>query len=151
MVKLFHPINPSLLAIMAHVTILDYGAGNVRSIKNAIKVAGYETRDVESVEDIHNASILVFPGVGTFKQAMDFLIRSNYLTALRDYIQANRPYLGICLGMQTLFEASEECDEHKVRPLALTVLIKVEIFLMLCFQRVLGSLKELWVNLEMIN
>nr|CCA25569.1 unnamed protein product [Albugo laibachii Nc14] len=98
---------------MAHVTILDYGAGNVRSIKNAIRMAGYETKDVECIDDINSASILVFPGVGTFKQAMDFLVRSNYLTALRDYIQADRPYLGICLGMQTLFESSEESDEHK--------------------------------------
>ena len=106
---------------MAHVTILDYGAGNVRSIKNAIRMAGYETKDVECIDDINSASILVFPGVGTFKQAMDFLVRSNYLTALRDYIQADRPYLGICLGMQTLFESSDESDEHKVKPQALFV------------------------------
>ncbi|KAF0696757.1 Aste57867_12516 [Aphanomyces stellatus] len=98
---------PSTSSVVIHV--LDYGAGNVRSLKNALHAIGYSTVDVERVEDIHNASILLFPGVGNFQQAMSFLNKNNYVDALKAYIHANKRFLGICLGMQTLFEGSEEC------------------------------------------
>ncbi|RHY34658.1 hypothetical protein DYB32_000765 [Aphanomyces invadans] len=91
------------------VHVLDYGAGNVRSLKNALHALGYNSVDVERVEDIENASILVFPGVGNFAQAMSFLTTHNYVDALKAYILANKRFMGICLGMQTLFEGSEEC------------------------------------------
>ncbi|RHY51895.1 hypothetical protein DYB38_005523 [Aphanomyces astaci] len=91
------------------VHVLDYGAGNVRSLKNALHALGYTPVDVERVEDIENASILLFPGVGNFAQAMSFLTSHNYVNALKAYILANKRFMGICLGMQTLFEGSEEC------------------------------------------
>ncbi|CAL5202213.1 unnamed protein product [Lathyrus oleraceus] len=90
------------------VTLLDYGAGNVRSIRNAIKFLGFEIKDVKTPEDILNASRLIFPGVGAFAPAMEVLSKSGMGEALCSYIEKDRPFLGICLGLQLLFESSEE-------------------------------------------
>ena len=90
------------------ITLLDYGAGNVRSVRNAIKKLGYSVKDVSSPEDILKAEKLIFPGVGSFGSAMLSLTENGYLEPLLKYIQDDRPYLGICLGLQTLFEGSEE-------------------------------------------
>ncbi|CAI5729536.1 hypothetical protein KXD40_003577 [Peronospora effusa] len=98
---------------MVEVTVLDYGAGNVRSLKNAIRAVGHSVKDVTCAEDIRTAQVLIFPGVGNFRAAMKFLKTSGYIDELRAYVAANRRFLGICLGMQTLFEGSEECPELK--------------------------------------
>jgi len=90
------------------VTLLDYGAGNVRSIRNAIFKLGYSVRDVSSPEDIAKAEKLIFPGVGNFGMAMQRLEEFGYIKSLIEYIRAGKPYLGICLGLQTLFMASDE-------------------------------------------
>jgi glutamine amidotransferase/cyclase len=96
---------------MVQVTVLDYGAGNVRSLMNAIRAAGHSFKLVASAEDIRAAQVLIFPGVGNFRQAMEFLNASGYVAPLKEYLAADRKFLGICLGMQTLFEGSEECPE----------------------------------------
>ncbi len=93
------------------ITLLDYGAGNVRSVRNAIRKLGGEVKDVKSPDDIFRAERLVFPGVGCFGSAIERLRRLGYLDPLRAYIRADRPYLGICLGLQTLFEGSEESPD----------------------------------------
>ncbi|XP_057724587.1 imidazole glycerol phosphate synthase hisHF, chloroplastic [Arachis stenosperma] len=90
------------------VTLLDYGAGNVRSVRNAIKHLGFDIKDVQTPEDILNASRLIFPGVGAFGNAMDVLNKTGMAEALCAYIEKDRPFLGICLGLQLLFESSEE-------------------------------------------
>jgi glutamine amidotransferase/cyclase len=93
------------------VSILDYGAGNVRSVRNAIGALGYEIRDIASAEQIRDAAVVVFPGVGAFGSAVSVLEEGGYGDALASYLREDRPFLGICLGMQTLFESSEESWE----------------------------------------
>ncbi|KAM7498905.1 hypothetical protein LguiA_023319 [Lonicera macranthoides] len=90
------------------VTLLDYGAGNVRSVRNAIRFLGFDIKDVQTPEDILNAKRLIFPGVGAFAAAMDVLNQNGMAEALCTYIENDRPFLGICLGLQLLFESSEE-------------------------------------------
>ncbi|PIN11093.1 Glutamine amidotransferase/cyclase [Handroanthus impetiginosus] len=90
------------------VTLLDYGAGNVRSLRNAIRFLGYDIKDVQKPVDILNAKRLIFPGVGAFGPAMDVLNKTGMGEALCSYIEQDRPFLGICLGLQLLFESSEE-------------------------------------------
>ena len=90
------------------ISLLDYGAGNVRSVRNAIRKLGYELVDVRSPEDILAAERLVFPGVGAFGAAMRRLYDLGYVEPLRAYLQEGRPFLGICIGLQCLFEGSEE-------------------------------------------
>ncbi|TXG67534.1 hypothetical protein EZV62_008809 [Acer yangbiense] len=90
------------------VTLLDYGAGNVRSVRNAIRHLGFDIKDVQTPQDILNADRLIFPGVGAFAAAMDVLNKTGMAEALCTYIEKDRPFLGICLGLQLLFESSEE-------------------------------------------
>jgi glutamine amidotransferase/cyclase len=90
------------------ITLLDYGAGNVRSVRNAITKLGFAVRDVSAPQDILQAEKLIFPGVGSFGSAMQRLAAYGYLEPLIRYIRDDRPFLGICLGLQTLFESSEE-------------------------------------------
>ncbi|PLX48964.1 MAG: imidazole glycerol phosphate synthase HisHF [Desulfobulbaceae bacterium] len=90
------------------ITLLDYGAGNVRSVRNAIAKLGFEIHDATCPADIARADKLVFPGVGSFGHAMERLHALGYIEPLVAHIRANKPFLGICLGLQTLFEGSEE-------------------------------------------
>ncbi len=90
------------------ITLLDYGAGNVRSVRNGIRKLGYSVKDVSKPEDILQAEKLIFPGVGSFGSAMQRLADFGYLEPLIRYIREDRYFLGICLGLQTLFEGSEE-------------------------------------------
>ena len=93
---------------MVLVTFLDYGAGNIRSLRNALLAVGCEIKDVESAQDIADARILIFPGVGSFGLCMENLQKKGYVEPLKSYVQSGRSFFGICLGMQTLFEGSEE-------------------------------------------
>lgn len=93
------------------VSLLDYGAGNVRSVRNAIAKCGYEIEDITTSSQIDNAEAIVFPGVGSFGTAMKRLEELGFVDSLKKYLaNHDRPYLGICLGMQTLFERSQECE-----------------------------------------
>jgi imidazole glycerol-phosphate synthase len=94
------------------VSLLDYGAGNVRSVRNAILANGYEIEDITEPSQIGTAAAIVFPGVGAFGSAMRVLKEKGFDEPLRQYLSGgDRPFLGICLGMQTLFEASDEHEE----------------------------------------
>lgn len=90
------------------VTLLDYGAGNVRSVVNAIGKLGHGVHMAQSADDILNADKLVCPGVGDFGSMMTALDEKGFTEPLKEYLAHNRPYLGICLGLQVLFDASEE-------------------------------------------
>ena len=93
------------------ITLLDYGAGNVRSVINAIETLGEKVHLVKSKNDILSAEKLVFPGVGAFGNMMEILNRKNFVEPLLAYLEADRPFLGICLGLQALFERSEEAPD----------------------------------------
>lgn len=91
------------------VSLLDYGAGNVRSVRNAITTNGYEIEDITDPAQIDEAKVLVFPGVGSYGSAMKVLHEKGFYEPLKKYLaNHDRPFLGICLGMQTLFESSDE-------------------------------------------
>lgn len=94
------------------VSLLDYGAGNVRSVRNAILSCGYEIDDITHPNQISRAKVIIFPGVGSYGSAMKVLKEKGFDEPLRRYLSGNdRPFLGICLGMQTLFESSDEHED----------------------------------------
>ena len=74
---------------------------------------GYEIEDISTAEEIAAAKVIVFPGVGIFGQAMESLRSKGWLEPLRAYIRADRPFFGICIGMQSLFEGSDESPEFE--------------------------------------
>lgn len=95
------------------ITLLDYGAGNVRSVINAVERLGGTLKLVKTAEDILSAEKLIFPGVGNYESMIQILNQKNYIEPLRQYLSADRPFFGICLGMQALFEGSEEAVSNK--------------------------------------
>ena len=95
------------------ISLLDYGAGNVRSVINAIEKLGEKVSLITSGEDILSAEKLVFPGVGAFGSMMGILEERNFVDPLKKYLEDDRPFLGICLGLQGLFERSEEAPGVK--------------------------------------
>ncbi|MBU1342036.1 MAG: imidazole glycerol phosphate synthase subunit HisF [Proteobacteria bacterium] len=90
------------------ITLLDYGAGNVRSVVNAVEKLGQTIKPVTRPSDILDAEKLLFPGVGNYESMIRILNEKNYILPLQEYLKADRPFFGICLGMQALFEGSEE-------------------------------------------
>lgn len=93
--------------------LLDYGAGNVRSLANSLAKIGYDFEWIKSPEDFEKAERLIFPGVGAFHSAVDHLTESGLFEPLKAYIASGRPYFGICIGMQVLFESSTENPSTK--------------------------------------
>ncbi|KAI0321722.1 hypothetical protein OF83DRAFT_1050767 [Amylostereum chailletii] len=88
--------------------LLDYGAGNVQSLANTLTKLGHPFQWISSPEDFDKATSLIFPGVGAFQTAVEGLIARGFLEPLRAYIASGRPYFGICIGMQVLFQSSAE-------------------------------------------
>lgn len=95
------------------ITIIDCGMGNLRSFVNAFKALGEKVEIAETPEKIEKAKKIVFPGVGNFGKAVINLRRKNLTRALKNAIQKGIPFLGICLGLQLLFEKSEEAPQQK--------------------------------------
>ena len=90
------------------IAIIDYDAGNVRSVEKALLALGQETVITRDPEVILRADRVILPGVGAFGDAMEKLNRYGLTEAIRQCAQENKPFLGICLGLQLLFENSEE-------------------------------------------
>ncbi|ORY64933.1 imidazole glycerol phosphate synthase hisHF [Pseudomassariella vexata] len=93
---------------MPTIHLLDYVAGNVRSLVNAIEKTGYTVAWITSPEQVPNAEKLILPGVGHFGHCMSQLDSAGYLPAIRAHINAGKPFMGICVGLQALFEGSAE-------------------------------------------
>jgi glutamine amidotransferase/cyclase len=98
---------------MQMITLLDYGAGNVRSVINAIEKLGARVQVAASGREVEEAEKLVFPGVGNFGSMMAILREKKFIAPLLAYLNSGKPFLGICVGMQALFEGSEESPEEK--------------------------------------
>jgi imidazole glycerol-phosphate synthase subunit HisH len=93
------------------IAILDYGAGNLRSVQNTLEAIGCEYSLVRDADGLRCASKILLPGVGHFGQMMRALDVLEVRDALKDRIADGVPFLGICLGLQALFDASEEAPE----------------------------------------
>lgn len=90
------------------IGILDYGAGNLKNVCRAVEYLGFEYILVSSAEDFLRADKLIIPGVGAFKVAMEQLNKFGLVEAIKKFASNGAPILGICLGMQLLFERSHE-------------------------------------------
>ncbi|MGB9904697.1 MAG: imidazole glycerol phosphate synthase subunit HisH [Desulfotomaculales bacterium] len=90
------------------IAIIDYGMGNLRSVQKGFEKTGWKAEIVRAPEEVLAAPGVVLPGVGAFADAMQNLRKAGLAAAIREVIARGRPFLGICLGMQLLFEASEE-------------------------------------------
>ena len=90
------------------IALIDYGAGNLRSVYKALRYVGAEVRVVTRPEEIGDARALVLPGVGAFDDCINALRKQELIEASLRFIKTGRPFLGICVGYQALFEASDE-------------------------------------------
>jgi len=95
------------------IGIIDYGMGNLRSVEKAFERIGYGVKIVRTSEEIASSAKLILPGVGSFGQAMKNLRQLDLLEPLRDSLRDGKPLLGICLGLQLLFQESEEHGLHE--------------------------------------
>ncbi|WP_457644672.1 imidazole glycerol phosphate synthase subunit HisH [Persephonella sp.] len=95
------------------ITVVDYGMGNLRSVSKALEKVGLDVKVSSDPEDVLNAKAIVVPGVGAFGDAMHNLDRLGLLDPVIRSIESGKPYLGICLGLQILFEYGYEFGEHK--------------------------------------
>ncbi|AEF86426.1 imidazole glycerol phosphate synthase, glutamine amidotransferase subunit [Treponema primitia ZAS-2] len=105
------------------IGVIDYGAGNLGSVMNALKRMGCEAEFVRGPEELSGGSgakapyeKVLFPGDGHFATAMASLKKSGYAAALQEWIQADKPFLGICIGLQLLFDSSEEAPPVDGKP-----------------------------------
>ena len=90
------------------IAIIDFGVGNLRSVEKAFKFIGYNAILTSDVEKVRSADAVVLPGVGAFSNAMESLEKAGMIDVIKNTIAKNKPFLGICLGMQLLFDYSEE-------------------------------------------
>ena len=90
------------------ISIIDYGAGNLKSVENALSYLNLSSRIIRDPKELMDSPAAILPGVGAFGDAMACLNRTGFTDAIREYVHKGAPLLGICLGMQLLFEASEE-------------------------------------------
>jgi imidazole glycerol phosphate synthase glutamine amidotransferase subunit len=93
------------------IALLDYGAGNVGSVLKAVRHLGYEAQPLDRPEQLAAAEKIIFPGQGHFGTMMKALADHHMSEALRETLAIGKPFLGICLGLQALYEGSDEATE----------------------------------------
>jgi glutamine amidotransferase len=94
------------------IAVIDYKVGNLRSVEKALHFIGYDAQVSSDRDFILKADAVILPGVGAFADAMDNLEKHGMIDVIRTVIDSGKPFLGICLGMQLLFESSEEGGEN---------------------------------------
>jgi len=95
------------------IAIVDYNIGNLASVKNAFAKLGKDTVVESNPAKFKEYDKLILPGVGAFGDAMEHLRERNMINAIKEFAASGKPIIGICLGMQLLFESSEEFGEHE--------------------------------------
>jgi len=95
------------------IAVIDYGMGNLRSVEKALEISGGDVVITSSAAEIKKCSKLVFPGVGSFGDAMKELKNRRLIEPIKCAIESGKPFLGLCLGLQLLFENSEEAPGVK--------------------------------------
>lgn len=98
---------------MKNVVIVDYGLGNIFSIKQALRKNGFDSHVTSDPDKIKNSDGILLPGVGAFGDAMNRLKERDLVRVLREEAKAGKPILGVCLGLQLLFGESEEFGNHE--------------------------------------
>ncbi|HEY0983269.1 MULTISPECIES: imidazole glycerol phosphate synthase subunit HisH [unclassified Schlesneria] len=93
------------------ISIVDYGMGNLRSVQKAFEKLGVAAQIITTPEQVADAQKLVLPGVGAFRDAIRELERLKLIQPIREHVRQNKPFLGICLGLQMLFDVSFEDGE----------------------------------------
>ena len=96
------------------IALLDYGSGNLRSVRKAMLKVGADVRLVQRPAEMRDAAAIVLPGVGAFDDCINALQKQELLEASRAFIKTGKPFLGICVGYQALFERSEEFNSCAV-------------------------------------
>ena len=90
------------------IGVIDYGAGNLRSVCNSLKKLSVDCHVVKAPSDLNKIETMIFPGVGSFGDSSEQLKKQSLFEPIREWIITDRPFLGICIGFQMLFDSSEE-------------------------------------------
>jgi glutamine amidotransferase len=93
---------------MSKIGIIDYGMGNLGSVSNACKFLELDAQIVSAPAQFDDCRAIILPGVGAFGDCMAHLVEHSFVDAIRNWIDSGKPFLGICLGLQALFQSSEE-------------------------------------------
>lgn len=93
---------------MSKIGIIDYGMGNLGSVTNACKFLELDAEIISAPSQLDSCRAMILPGVGAFGDCMAHLVEHNFVDAIRDWVAADQPFMGICLGLQVLFQSSEE-------------------------------------------
>jgi imidazole glycerol-phosphate synthase subunit HisH len=102
--------HPRVMIKAMKTLLIDYGSGNLRSCAKSLEVTGFDLQVSSDPNDVKHADALVLPGQGHFRQVMESFLDSGFEHAVRAHIEAGKPFLGICVGMQILFDSSEESE-----------------------------------------
>jgi glutamine amidotransferase len=94
------------------LAIIDYGAGNLLNVARAVQHIGYDAQITSSPEDVLAADVVILPGVGATADTVANLRRRGLDAAIAEFVASGRPFMGVCVGLQVLFETSEEGGEH---------------------------------------
>jgi len=96
-----------------NIALIDYGMGNIKSVENALRFLKFDPCVCIHADQVNDAQVLILPGVGAFGQGMEELRKRGFDGVIKEHIASGKPFLGICLGLQLLFERGFEEGEHQ--------------------------------------
>lgn len=98
---------------MDKVTVIDYGLGNLFSVRRSLEICGVDVEVTSDIDKILSSNKVVLPGVGAFSKAINELTKLNLVSVIQELATGGTPLLGICLGMQLLMDESDEYGRHE--------------------------------------